>query len=421
MLRRMADAFLAAAVEDRGRADALLAADPDLASASPWHALVLGDVDAVERALAGGGLAPSRPGGPLALPPLAYVCASRYAQRGSPRAAAVLGTARRLLAAGADPAVRFELPAYPDNPFSCLYFASGYNDNPELTRLLLDAGTPVDVSESVYHSTEHDDFACLRLLLARRPAIDGGVLRHMLDRESVEGVRLLLDAGAPPAATSARGETSLHWAVWRNRSPGVVRLLIERGAPLEARRIDGRTAYALAVVFGRTALQEVLRAAGADVTLSPVDHFVEACTAAGAEGRRRPAPPAVADADAHLLPDLANANQIAAVEGLLDAGVGVGERGEHGATALHFACWNGADVLVARLLARRADTTPTDATFRATPGGWLVHGAQYCPHPQGDYATALRALLAAGAPVRAEAPTGRGEVDALLRERGLLQ
>jgi ankyrin repeat protein len=394
----MADAFLDAATEDRARADALLAADASLATASPWHALVLGDDDAVARALADGRLAPRGPGGPLALPALAYVCYSRYAQPASPRAGALLATARRLLDAGADAAERFELPRYPDNPFSCLYGASGYNDNPALTALLLDAGAPVDDGESVYHSTEHDGFACLRLLLARSPRIDEHVLKHMLDRESVEGVRLLLDAGAPPAGTNGRGETSLHWAVWRDRSTDVVQLLIDRGAPLDARRVDGRTAYALAVVFDRVALRDRLRDAGADTTV-----------------------PGVTPADAHLLPDLANAGRLDAVERLLAAGVGVGERGEHGATALHFACWNGADAIVARLVEHGADLTLRDRTFHAPPAGWLVHGAAYCPDPQGDYAAALRILLDAGAPLAVEAPTGRPGVDALLRERGLLQ
>jgi ankyrin repeat protein len=418
----MADAFLDAATEDRARADALLAADPGLATASPWHAIVLGEADAVTRALAGGGLDPRRPDGPLGLPPLAYACYSRYAQRGSPRAPGLLETARRLLGAGADPAVPFELPRYPNNPFSCLYGASGYNDNPALTRLLLDAGAPVDDGESVYHSTEHDGFECLRLLLARGPRLDEHVLKHMLDRESVEGVALLLDAGAPAAGTNGRGETSLHWAVWRDRSPEVVRLLLARGAPLDGRRVDGRTAYALAMVFTRAALAGVLRDAGADTALSPVDRYVVACSTAAAAGQPPPAdPPAIAPTDAHLLPDLANANQLGAVAGLLAAGAGIHERGEHGATPLHFACWNGADRVVALLVGRGADLTLKDRTFSAPPAGWLVHGAAFCPQPQGDYAAALRTLLDAGAPLTVDEPTGRAEVDAVLRERGLLQ
>jgi hypothetical protein len=153
-----------------------------------------------------------------------------------------------------------------------------------------------------------------------------------------------------------------------------------------------------------------------------MDAYLEACNTAAAAGRPLPGrPPAPTAADAHLLPDLVNAGRMAGVTALLAAGIGVDERGEHGATALHFACWNGADDMVEVLLARGADTRIADRMFNAAPGGWLLHGAQFCSEPRGDYAAALRALLAADAPVVADQPTGRAEVDAILHQRGLLK
>jgi ankyrin repeat protein len=416
----MARDFLDAATEDRAEADALLSADPGLATASPFHALVLGDAEAVEAAVEGGRLDARAAGGPQAMPPLAYVCFSRYAQPDSARAPALVETARRLLARGADPNASFETPRYPGNPFPCLYGATGYNNNPALARLLIDAGAAVDDDESIYHSTEHADLECLRLLLAARPRVREHVLKHMLDREDVTGTTLLLDAGTDPNETNGRGETALHWAVWRDRSPAIVDLLLARGTAIDARRIDGRSAHALAVLFGRDALATALRDAGADTALSDVDRYLLACADDGATGAWRSGPPALTAADAHLLPDLADAGLGAAVLGLLAAGVGVEATGEHGATALHFACWRGHDALVAPLLAHGADTTRLDRTFRATPPGWLIHGARFCDAPRGDYAAALRALLDAGATVTALEPTGRPEVDAILRERGLL-
>ena len=62
----MAREFLDVATEDRAEADALLRETPALATASPFHALVLGDAPAVERALDDGTLAldaPRRPAG----------------------------------------------------------------------------------------------------------------------------------------------------------------------------------------------------------------------------------------------------------------------------------------------------------------------------------------------------------------------
>jgi len=418
----MASDFLDVATENRAQADARLREMPSLATASPFHALVLGDITAVGRALDDGTLDPRAHGGPLHMTPLLYVCFSRYLQRDSPRAPALVDTARLLLARGADPNATVEFPQYPGNPFPCLYGATGYNNNPDLTRVLIAAGARVDDEESIYHSTEHADLECLRLLLEPRPRIREHVLKHMLDREDVAGVTLLLDAGADPDEPNGRGETALHWAVWRDRSPAIVRVLIARGATIDARRTDGRTAYAMAVVFGREALAATLREAGAGTAISDVDRYVLAC----ASGESPATPPPVTAADAQLLPDLADAGHGAAVLGLLAAGVGAAgvsleATGEHGATALHFACWRGHDVLVTALLARGAGTTMTDRTFRATPPGWLIHGARFCEEPRGDYAAALRALFDAGAAVTADGPTGRPEVDAILRERGVLR
>jgi len=408
------------ATEDREAAEARLRDTPSLATETPWHALVFGEADAVARALAAGAIAPTVAGGPLHAVPLVYACFSRFAQPDTPRTAGILAIARRLLALGADPNASFETPQYPGNPFPVLYGATGYNGNPALATLLLDAGASPSDDESLYHSTEHEDLACVGLLLARGARVHGNTLKHMLDRESIEGVRLLLDGGADPAATNPRGETALHWAIWRGRSADIVRLLVARGAPIEARRVDDRTAYALAILFGRDAQAAALRDAGADATVSEVDRYLAEYAHADANGAPFPAPPVLTAADAHLLPDLADAGHAAGVRALLAAGAGVNERGEHGATALHFACWRGADALVAPLLARGADTTVEDTTFKATPAGWLLHGARFCQEPRGDYAAALRALLAAGVAVVTHDPTGRPEVDAILRARGLL-
>src|SRR5437762_1944036 len=83
-------------------------------------------------------------------------------------------------------------------------------------------------SESLYHSTEHRDLACVRLLL-RHGATPAGTnaLKHMLDREDIEGLKLLLASGANPNEVNDRGETALHWAVWRGRSMETIATLLD--------------------------------------------------------------------------------------------------------------------------------------------------------------------------------------------------
>src|SRR5206468_1580814 len=87
-------------------------------------------------------------------------------------------SARYLLAAGADPNKRFDHRLPPaslstpdeDHPLSALYGAAGANRDPELTRLLLEAGANPNDGESLYHSVESVD--CTRVLLEHGARIE---------------------------------------------------------------------------------------------------------------------------------------------------------------------------------------------------------------------------------------------------------
>src|SRR5262249_52552857 len=116
----------------------------------------------------------------------------------------------------ADPNASFTPEDLPNNPLSCLYAATGLNNNPELALLLLEAGATPDDGESLYHSTEHPDLECVKLLLKYGADVDrANALKHILDWESPEGVRLLMEAGGDPNLKNESGQTALHWAVWR--------------------------------------------------------------------------------------------------------------------------------------------------------------------------------------------------------------
>lgn len=402
--RALAAKFIDASLDDAPHALEMLAQHPRIVGAGFYVALVLGDKTQVERAIGASPAMATAKGGPRSWEPLQYVCFSRFAAARSSRAGDPAGTARLLLARGANPNAFYVDERYPDWPLPCLYGASGLNNNVELTRVLLDGGARLDDAESLYHSTEHADLACFRLLLERgASARSTNVLHHMLDREELEGLRLLLAAGADPNLINAQhgGETALLWAVWRGRSAAIVEALLDAGASIDARRPDGRTAYAIAVQTGQTETAKLLASRGANTELLEIDRFVGACATASPEelerliaGRQGVALPGEY---ARLLPDLAGSHCTAAVRALLAAGVPVDTPGEHGATALHWACWKGYADLVRLLLDHGASLTVEDSTFHAPPAGWFDHGRLNCGEGDGDYALTEQVLVAAGA------------------------
>jgi len=423
---RLAERFVDTALSDGQRAEAILAAHPKISDAGFYAALVLGDRNRVERALTELPTIVNEKGGPRNCAPLLYVCFSRYANRRSSRAGDLAETARILLRQGADPNAMLASEELPSNPLSCLYGATGLNNNPALALSLLEAGANPNDSESLYHSTEHCDLGCMRLLL-RHGATPAGTnaLKHMLDREDIEGLQLLLAAGANPNETNHRGETALHWAVWRGRGAASIAALLDRGADLNAQREDGRTAYAVAVLSGQTEVAKLLEGRGAKTSLSALDQFIGACANAKPEefDRLLHARPDIAAAPGNerLLPDLTMSRRTSAVRALLAAGVPVDARGEMGATALHWACWKGYADLVQLLLERGASMTIEDQQFQGTPPGWFGHGVHNCNEGTGNYAEVARLLIAAGATIpRVDLPTGKADVDAVLRERGLI-
>jgi ankyrin repeat protein len=398
-------AFAGAATSELAKAEAMLASHPELANGGFYAALVLGDREQVKAALSEHPELAVSKSGPENVEPLIYVCFSRFAGARSKRAAALAQTAHLLLEHGADANTAFNDPQWPANPLPCLYAATGLNNNSLLARALLEAGADPNDGESLYHSTEHPDHTCVRLLLEFGAKPDNiNVVNHVLDGEDEEGLRLLIDAGADLRAGNARRETPLHWAVWRRRSERIIAILLDHGADLDARRDDGRTAYALAIESGQTATAELLTRRGASMDLPPVDRYLAACAAAGgAELERLLREPGiqVAPEEYRMLPDVASCHAVTAVLALLAAGVPVDARGEHGATALHWACWKGYADIVKILLERGASLTLEDMSFHATPAGWFGHGMHNRGEGGGDYDAVARLLIAAGAEIPA--------------------
>ena len=276
------------------------------------------------------------------------------------------GLARELLERGADPNAFF-VNEY--GRMSALYGAAGRLHDPELTRLLLEAGADPDDGESLYHATEAEDPACLELLLEHGASTGGtNALAHALDDERLPHVRALLAAGADPN----EGAMLAH-AVRRGRGPEFLRLLAEHGAELdrpggETWRGDVplRTPYQHAVLRGAgRQRRDARRARG-------VDRGGAGGPRGGGRGRgeRPPAPlPEVLD------PDAQEVLILAALRGRLDAvvdAVGVDFSGVVGGspegTLLHHAAWVGNPELVARAARARARTRWRARPRRRSPG-----------------------------------------------------
>lgn len=389
-------------LRERRLARRMLEEEPELFARDPWFACILGDETGVAAALSRDPDFARRPGGPVAMLPLVAVTHSKLILDG---ADGFLGCARRLIAHGADVNATWADPRWPDNPLSALYGAAGRSHNAALTKLLLDAGANPDDNESLYHSVETADPACLKMLLAAGARVDGtNALGRVLDFDRLDVLKMLLAHGGDP---NERAWT--HHAILRGRSLDHVRTLIEAGADPGARDRDGTSLYAYAEQFGRTDVTALLRSLGVSEELPPEAEFVAACGRADLDAAHR----ILADRpdmferlderQLRLMPDLAAIGRIDAVRTMLALGWPREVKTAWHATALNLAIFQGDAELAALLLDAGADWR-TIHGYGDNALGTLSFASQADeiadPAPR-DYVGCARALLALGVP-RAE-------------------
>jgi ankyrin repeat protein len=383
----------------------MLARDPALAQADVYTALVLGDVDAVRRQVGRDPAWVRRKGGPRAKrEPLLYVTYSKF-HRESPRIAeGLLEIAGLLLDAGADPDASFINEHWPQSPLRSLVGACGVANFPAMAELLLDRGATIDDNESLYHSTEHPDTRCLELLLARGANPQRtNALNHALDFRGLERVRMLLEHGADPNEVLGCNGTPLHLAIEKGRERAVLELLVAHGADVHARRQDGRSPYQVAMQHGHHEAAAYLAGLGAATEVTPFERFADACgrgdVAAARQviGENPQLLENLSEEDRRAFVQLGAQGKTATIAAMVDAGVPVSARGEHGQTALHWAAWYGWRDTAAALLSRGAALEAVEDEFGGTPLGWAVHGCDNWPNPDGDYPGVVRLLLGAGA------------------------
>mgnify|MGYP003700642135 CR=1 FL=1 len=387
-------------------------------------ACATGDLAALRTAAAGDPDWPNRPGGPLNLPPLIAVTHSSLVRLPAFRERLHAAT-RELLQAGADPNQAIGSrwpPASVDNPsdvhrLSALYGAAGQAHDPELTRLLLDAGADPNDGESLYHSV--DSVACTRLLLEGGARVTGSnALYRALDFDNLEALRILLENGGDPnepwpgEAPHECGHPLL-WAIRRRRSPANVRALLVAGADPAVKTASGASAHALAMRYG---LPEVAALLDAGEPLSESERFVAACAAGDEAAARRllpsetPLESFLSELQLAMLPELAALGQGDAVRLMVRLGWPIAVRGgDWDASALNHAVFRGDAGLTRFLLAHGADWREEHG-FGDNARGTLSWASLNESEPGGDWAGCALALVAHGMPHAQPAPDQPGRV-----------
>lgn len=451
-------AFIAAACVPRDawhssgtleRAEAILAAHPEVASSSIHSAAILGDGAGVRRFLAADARNATATGGPHRWDALTHLCFSRYLRLDRARSDGFVAAATALLDAGASANTgwyeRIDHPNPRPTFESAIYGAAGLAQHPELTRLLLERGADPNDEETPYHVPETYDNTVMKILV-ESGKLNGTSLTTILLRKTdwhdYPGIKWLLEHGADPNQATRWGRTAFHHAMLRDNSPEILGLLLEHGADptLFAERPDLRqpagramSGVAMAARRGRGDLLELLERRGPVIELQGVEQLIAACArndSAKVRSIAEQKPELVHELLAQggkLLAEFAGIGNAEGVRQLLDLGVDVNAVTEEGdpyfdvaknSTALHSAAWRARHSTVKFLIERGAAVDALDGKSR-TALGLAVRTCVDSYWKQRRTPESVEALLKAGASVRrVEFPSGYSEVDELLKAHG---
>jgi ankyrin repeat protein len=360
------------------QACALLAEHPEIGEAGIHAAAATANVTEVRRLLAADPELARAEGGPFDWQPLFYLAYARHDP--DIDAEPVLGTARALLDAGADPNAGYLWHGLP-MPFTVLTGVLGNGEGGQpphphafaLARLLLRAGANPNDGQALYNRMFSPDNDHLRLLFEFGLGTeDGGPWRERLGDQLSSPAEML--------------RAQLRWAIVHGMGARIA-LFAEHGVDLRSPYADGRVPVEIALLSGFPAVAEQLVEAGADdAELGPVSALIAAVLVADRDtvDLLRAVDPTVVDRAKSARPALvvwaAALGRVEAVRLALELGFDVDALGRTDVprdqpweTALHHAAGNELVELAEVLLAAGADPAIRDARFHHTPLEWARH------------------------------------------------
>jgi ankyrin repeat protein len=274
---------------------------------------------------------------------------------------------------------------------------------------LLDHGADIDALDIDHESTpaqymmrERREVArhlvargCRTDLLMAAALGDSNLVRRLLD-EDPSRIYLSVSPEHFPKKDPRAGGSIYIWTLGANQTPHVLaresghletlRLLMERS--------PDSLKLSLALDLGDKELFERLLAASPDM------------------------PKSLTPAERRKLVDAAQNCNLDAVRLMLEAGWPVDARGQHGATALHWAAFHGQAEMTRFILRFHPPLEMRDLQFDGPPIGWAIHGSLNGWNPENaDFRGTVATLLQAGVKPPSEI-FGSPEVQAVLREVG---
>ena len=212
--------------------------------------------------------------------------------------------------------------------------------------------------------------------------------------------------------------------------PGCIRMCVSRDYfPMRNPHAGGtiyiwtlgqnKTAHMIAREFGREEIfQLLMERSPMELKLAQACELGDEDTFATLLASRPNLAETLSNDDCRKVADAAQSNNIKAVQMMLAAGWPVDARGQHGATALHWAGFHGNAEMAREILRLNPPLEATDRDFRGTPLGWTVYGSEHGWRSKtGNYAATAEALLEAGAKPP-EKIGGTAEVQAVIVRRG---